>query len=249
MRRLFVPVVFALTIALGATGVRAGNQEEADKIAKLLEEKYPQYSIEVMYQDGNVRLRGDIASKKEKAEITQLIKQVPKVRTVQGNFNIQPVSDMSYQAINNSTNIRTVNAEQPVSPLYSEEIVYVDNQPMGSPIMPAAPAGGTVTRAPNDYLAPQGVPIAGGQAGQANLPNYAWPTYADYPNYSQVSYPKQYSAGTFPYIGPFYPYPQVPLGWRKVSMEWHDGYWWLDFNDSADAGPFSPLFRQPTTYR
>ena len=28
-----------------------------------------------------------------------------------------------------------------------------------------------------------------------------------------------------PYIGPFYPYPQVPLGWRKVQLEWDDsGY-------------------------
>ena len=34
------------------------------------------------------------------------------------------------------------------------------------------------------------------------------------------------------YIGPFYPYPQVPLGWRKVTLEWDDGWWFLDFKDS-----------------
>ena len=30
-------------------------------------------------------------------------------------------------------------------------------------------------------------------------------------------YPKQYSPTAWPFIGPFYPYPQVPLGWRKVT--------------------------------
>ncbi|MGI9517173.1 MAG: hypothetical protein ACR2NP_09015 [Pirellulaceae bacterium] len=28
---------------------------------------------------------------------------------------------------------------------------------------------------------------------------------------------------------PFYPYPQVPLGWRKATLEWDDGWWYLDF--------------------
>jgi hypothetical protein len=34
-----------------------------------------------------------------------------------------------------------------------------------------------------------------------------------------------------PYIGPFYPYPQVPLGWRPVQHDWDDGWWFLDFVD------------------
>jgi hypothetical protein len=64
-----------------------------------------------------------------------------------------------------------------------------------------------------------------------NLPNYAWPSYASYPNYAALQYPTQYSPTAWPYIGPFYPYPQVPLGWRRVSLEWDDGWWWLDFDD------------------
>ncbi|MEC9096567.1 MAG: BON domain-containing protein, partial [Planctomycetota bacterium] len=67
---------------------------------------------------------------------------------------------------------------------------------------------------------------------QPNMPNYAWPTYAAYPNYGQVTYPKQYSPSAWPYIGPFYPYPQVPLGWRKVTLEWDDGWWFLDFESN-----------------
>jgi hypothetical protein len=64
-----------------------------------------------------------------------------------------------------------------------------------------------------------------------NMPNYAWPSYAASPNYAAVQYPTQYSPTAWPYIGPFYPYPQVPLGWRRVSLEWDDGWWWLDFDE------------------
>ncbi len=64
-----------------------------------------------------------------------------------------------------------------------------------------------------------------------NMPNYAWPSYASYPNYAAVTYPRQYSATAWPYIGPFYPYPQVPLGWRKVTLQWDDGWWFLNFKD------------------
>ncbi|MCI0331607.1 MAG: BON domain-containing protein [Planctomycetes bacterium] len=64
----------------------------------------------------------------------------------------------------------------------------------------------------------------------AQMPGYAWPSYASYPNYAALSYPQQYSPTAWPYIGPFYPYPQVPLAWRKVSLEWDDGWWFLDFS-------------------
>ena len=71
--------------------------------------------------------------------------------------------------------------------------------------------------------------------GSANLPGYAWPSYAAHPNYGAVSYPKQYSPSAWPYIGPFYPYPQVPLGWRRVALEWDDGFWHLDFYDKNSS--------------
>jgi hypothetical protein len=67
------------------------------------------------------------------------------------------------------------------------------------------------------------------------MPAYAWPSYASYPNYAAVTYPKQYSPTAWPYIGPFYPYPQVPLGWRKVNLQWDDGWWWLDFKDKCNC--------------
>jgi len=94
----------------------------------------------------------------------------------------------------------------------AQSVAY-NQQYVGQP-MPEVPAAAGVARARFDNPA---------------MPAYAWPSYAAYPNYAAVTYPRQYSPTAWPYIGPFYPYPQVPLGWRKVTMEWDDGWWWLDF--------------------
>jgi len=95
---------------------------------------------------------------------------------------------------------------------------------MGGPGM--GPGGPMPMGAPSS---PGGVRPAG--YDQPNMPNHAWPSYAAYPNYAAVTYPRQYSPTAWPYIGPFYPYPQVPLGWRKVTLEWDDGWWMLNFKD------------------
>ena len=113
---------------------------------------------------------------------------------------------------------------------------YAEGGPMGD--------GGMVGGAPGGYdggaVAGGPVPMAGAGVGMPpipmrgdgpNMPNYAWPSYAAYPNYAALQYPTQYSPTAWPYIGPFYPYPQVPLGWRRVSLEWDDGWWWLDFDE------------------
>ena len=112
--------------------------------------------------------------------------------------------------------------------------------------MPVAAGGSNFSGMPMPMSAQ--VPTAG-RYDQPNVPNYAWPSYAAPNNYAEVAYPKLYCPQAAPYIGPFYPYPQVPMGWRKVTLEWHDGYWWLDFDDGTANGPFSPLFRQPNPKR
>jgi hypothetical protein len=87
-------------------------------------------------------------------------------------------------------------------------------------------------------MGPQGyAPTGMGQPvsyDNPQMPGYAWPSYAAGSNYAAVTYPQQYSPTAWPYIGPFYPYPQVPLGWRKVTLEWDDGWWFLDFKDQRD---------------
>jgi len=111
----------------------------------------------------------------------------------------------------------------------------------GNAPMPLGQAPGGATPR---YVTPLGGGVAPAQYDQPHMPNYAWPSYAPYPNYAALTYPKQYSPTAWPYIGPFYPYPQVPLGWRKVMLEWHDGWWQLDFDDGPRRGGLiSGLFR------
>ena len=95
----------------------------------------------------------------------------------------------------------------------------------GSVIQGGPPSAGGPAPTPMNFAG--GVSTA--SYDNAQLPGYSWPSYSAYPNYGAVTYPQQYSPTAWPYIGPFYPYPQVPLGWRKVQLEWDDGWWFLDF--------------------
>ena len=94
----------------------------------------------------------------------------------------------------------------------------------------ATPPGGAPMMANGGPLvepAPVGMPGAGtGDGAAPPLPPYAWPTYAPHNNVSRVGYPTAYPYNAFPFIGPFYPFPKVPLGWRSVTMTWEDGHWW-----------------------
>ncbi len=101
---------------------------------------------------------------------------------------------------------------------------------MGGP-MAGGMAGGMGGPMPG-YGGAMPVGTSAARFDQPNMPGYAWPSYAAYPNYAALQYPKQYSPTAWPFIGPFYPYPQVPLGWRKVTLEWDNGWWMLDFKDS-----------------
>ena len=98
----------------------------------------------------------------------------------------------------------------------------MDGSSMGAPGMGGHPQGG-VNPAGHHMM-----------YNQPNVPEYAWPTYAQYDNYAAVTYPGQYDASAFPYIGPFYPYPQVPLNWRQSTLEWKDGTWNLRFSTRTD---------------
>ena len=83
---------------------------------------------------------------------------------------------------------------------------------MGGPAVEPAPMG-MGGMGPGDGAAPP-------------LPPYAWPTYAPHNNVSRVGYPTAYPYNAYPFIGPYYPFPKVPLGWRSVTLTWEDGHWW-----------------------
>ncbi|MDR1478347.1 MAG: BON domain-containing protein [Planctomycetaceae bacterium] len=172
------------------------------------------------------------------------------------NNNARP----NYVSVQDTNPVATRSAfRQAVSaplPLYAPSANAGNMQPP-----PYYVANNPVPMPPNNYPAAIPAPTYGYQPyygatapmpsayNRPNLPPYAWPSYATYPNYAQVTYPRSYSVQSWPYIGPFYPYPQAPMAWRQVTLKFDHARWWLDFNDGEPSGPLSPLFRQPTGYR
>lgn len=117
--------------------------------------------------------------------------------------------------------------QRPIPVAFTQPMAEPMDQPM--PPMPQAQMPGGPIPA---YVAGMAGGVAPARYDQPYMPNYSWPSYAAYPNYAALTYPRQYAPSAWPYIGPFYPYPQVPLGWRKVTLEWDDGWWMLDFKDT-----------------
>ncbi|MEM9588182.1 MAG: BON domain-containing protein [Planctomycetota bacterium] len=189
------------------------------------------FGVDVSSQDGVIRLTGRAANAQQRDQIIQIAANVSGVVSV----NEQIQLDAPLPSLPAPPALRAMPVAGPKQ-MPAQAVPYRMNP--GQPTQ-AAPAA--MQMAPAMSPAPMmGQPVPMGPVGGVasgprydapNLPNYAWPGYAAHPNYAAVSYPQQYSPSAFPYIGPFYPYPQVPLGWRKVSLEWDDGWWYLDFTD------------------
>jgi osmotically-inducible protein OsmY len=196
------------------------NQQVAQEIASSLGEVgLVGYEIEVRYENGIAHLVGDVPSAQQIQAAGFAASRVPGVKTVK--------NDLKIGGAISQTGFRQGQAGYPMPQM-------MQGYPQGYPQVHRASMMG----APMGGGAPMGAPSPIGGAGNYSnpqLPSHAWPAYAQYPNSAAVSYPKQHSASAFPYIGPFYPYPQVPLGWREVSLQWDDGYWQLDFEQKKDA--------------
>lgn len=184
------------------------------------------FKVNVDVTDGSVWVRGRVASVAQQQLVLDIARRVPGVTQV--------VNDLTVNSA-----VERTSAESPL-PIRNEPAIGSGARSAGQ--MPLAFSSARVAAMPSDGLASSGhgaplrshFPSSGLGAAPArydhpHMPGYAWPSYAPYPNYGAVSYPKQYSPSAWPYIGPFYPYPQVPLGWRKVTLQWDDGWWFLDF--------------------
>lgn len=64
---------------------------------------------------------------------------------------------------------------------------------------------------------------------QSRLPGYQGPVPGGNPHFGAMDHPKTNAPAAWPYTGSYYPYPQIPPGWKHVALEWDDGYWFLDF--------------------
>ena len=207
------------------------------------------FGVDVKSHNGVLQLTGRASSAAQRNLIIQIAENVSGVAGVREAIAI-PTAAPNLPRLPEPPSLQDVSS--PLTPVAVDSVnrpgrtgvpATVASAPVGLPAMtaPYRTQGGFQTTA---MQASMGGPVAGQPVPMApyaavgaprydspNLPNYAWPGYAAHPNYAAVTYPQQYSPSAWPYIGPFYPYPQVPLGWRKVSLEWDDGWWFLDFTD------------------
>ena len=253
MRRLVLGIAVAVTSLIPVLGM-ADDQQIADYIKSRLQAEQSQgnlrgFNVDMRVEKGTVWFKGHVSNQTQEMTILRAAQQAGHLGVVQVVDDIE-VNGMPAPATNPFQNAGYQQQQQqpmpqaqpmpmpsPYQQVSSQEYVGPVGGAMegvmssGEP-MPFASQGGSMQGGPSAMpvsYATSGASGAG--AGAPNLPGYSWPGYAAHPNYGAVSYPKQYSASAWPYIGPFYPYPQVPLGWRKVSLEWDDGWWQLDFHD------------------
>jgi BON domain-containing protein len=192
------------------------NQHMADAIAERLHTsgRLNGYRVDIRFEGGAAELTGRVADAAQRAAVVGIVHAINGVQHVNdllevenGDFRLTAQDANEFQA------------------------------PQPSLLQPQPPAvGGAAAGAFGGGMPQEPVSIMPGMGGfnpgmpnpamqQPPLPPYAWPTYAPYNNYSRVGYPTLYPHEAFPFIGPMYPFPKVPLGWRAVTLRWQDGHW------------------------
>jgi len=206
------------------------NQLTADAVAGTLRSSrnLEGYRIEIQASGGLVTLTGALGNPAQKAEALDRARQVAGVSGVVDQLQIS--NDTAVRPVQYQTNPRL--AYRPGS--VGGDMIYGGGNVSSGPV-----SGGMIGNGGPMPEGPAGMAGAT-QASQPGLPNYAWPSYAPYPNTSAVGYPTAYPWQAWPNIGPFYPYPEVPLDWRAVTLRWDDGIWWLDFKKHYTRPFFTP---------
>jgi hypothetical protein len=241
-----ISIAFGLMAAFTVIPARAGtdNQQVADSVAASLRTSpvLQGYRIEIDSRDGLVTLRGTVSNPAEHAEAINLARRSQGVVAVIDRVKVSSdaaVQPAQYQVAMGGHGGGMLGHGAGVPGGYTGPIT---SSPMGGPMMGGEGFAGPVmdgglVGGPQ----PEGAAIGGGtQASNPGAPNYAWPSYAPYPNFSAVGYPTAYPWQAWPNIGPFYPYPEVPLDWRAVTLRWDDGIWFLDFKKHYTRPFFTP---------
>ncbi|MGP0070075.1 MAG: BON domain-containing protein [Isosphaeraceae bacterium] len=220
------------TSASAQEATPSSNQLTANAVAGSLRasRNLAGHRIEILAREGLVTLSGTLRTSGQKAEALSRTQRVAGVTgvidqlQVAGDRSVRPVQYQPEVAMGG--HLFHHNNGDGGSPVYSET-AGMSGAPvstnMGGPV-PEGPAGMTGAT----------------QASMPGQPNYAWPSYAPYPNFSAVGYPTAYPWQAWPNIGPFYPYPEVPMDWRAVTLRWDDGIWWLDFKKNYTRPFFTP---------
>lgn len=196
----------AIPTPIAPATTASANQQLAEAVVQRLATSGAAQAADVSISvvEGVVTLQGVCKDSACHDAVVQQVRLVPGVKRVRDGLS---VGVQQAQAIALPTSMPTMG---PVAaPL------AFGQPPMGggAPVVEPTPLGGGGMMASEGSAPP--------------LPPYAWPTYAPHNNVSRVGYPTAYPYNAFPFIGPFYPFPKVPLGWRKVLLEWEDGHWWI----------------------
>jgi hypothetical protein len=193
--------------------INPDNQQIAERIAARLHQSgvLRHYDVDVSFRAGVAELTGSVTDARQRDEVLRLVQDVPGVQRVVDHLSVAgaivPAQAQSVPGgLPPATLPPTTTAPPPAAP------------------SAAPPAAGAPPEAVPVFQAPAPAPHA---LNPPRMPPYAWPTYAPYNNYSRVAYPLAYPYNSFPFIGPIYPFPKVPLGWRSVRLEWDDGFWWF----------------------
>lgn len=198
---------------------RASNQEMAESIAARLRQSglLQHYDVEISFRAGAAELTGSVADAEQRDRVLCLVENVPGVRRVIDRLSVAGAI-VPVQAGGVPQTLPPVPGSNPMPPTAGGTGV----PPVRGTGAPAA--GNAAPEATPIFQAPTAAPH---HLNPPRMPPYAWPTYAPYNNYSRVAYPLAYPYNSFPFIGPVYPFPKVPLGWRSVRLEWDDGFWWF----------------------
>jgi hypothetical protein len=224
------------SVAFGQGTVANPNQMTADSVAGALRvsRTLSGSRIEIDAENGLVTLTGMLATPAQKAEALARAQRVAGVSGVVDRLQVRDRTVMPAQY------------QPQVAMGHHGGFAAGTSAPVGGEMMggPGAANGGMVSGGFVNDGSPLPEGPAGGAGGGAGAvqgaPNYAWPSYAPYPNYSAVGYHTAYPWQAWPNIGPFYPYPEVPLDWRAVTLRWDDGIWWLDFKKHYTRPFFTP---------
>jgi hypothetical protein len=208
------------------------NQQVAAQVAAAIASQVPDrgYTVNVEFRGGTATLRGNVSSPAQLHGILQAARSQPQVRKVVNELQVA------------TEGVRTVAFQTEAEAVPAAEMRMATQSAQGQVLTPASP----------EFTFPQG---AAPQYDAPFLPPFAWPAKAPYPNISAVQYPKHYTSTQWPHIGPFHPYPEPPLDWRKVrattlsglkpingvqdpppewhcfKLRWEDGHWYLSFKE------------------
>jgi hypothetical protein len=190
--------------ALTPGGDVSANQRLANRIAEQMGHsgRLRGFRIEITVENGVVELSGQVGDEAQRAEALQIAQGVPGVAAVRDRM-----------ALTGSASLTRVTA-------VTQPVMQEPGPLMGKDIPPGAAAAEPTPI----FQAPPGLPYA--SQNPPPMPPYAWPTYAPYNNFSRVAYPTLYPYQAWPFIGPMYPFPKVPLGWRSIRLTYYDGCWW-----------------------